>query len=91
MPRFPYLSTIFLLLSALIATVIVPNTVQILPQVKQIEADLSARFGGEVKIDGPVRLRFVPRPQLIVEKSVLATIGALKHALLQQYPVSSLI
>lgn len=68
MPRFPYLSTIFLLLSALIATVIVPNTVQILPQVKQIEADLSARFGGEVKIDGPVRLRFVPRPQLIVEK-----------------------
>ena len=68
MPRFPYLSTIFLLLSALIATVIVPNTVQILPQVKQIEADLSARFGGAVKIDGPVRLRFVPRPQLIVEK-----------------------
>ncbi|MEL0151058.1 MAG: hypothetical protein VW950_05415, partial [Rhodobiaceae bacterium] len=52
----------------MIATVIVPNTVQILPQVKQIEADLSARFGGEVKIDGPVRLRFVPRPQLIVEK-----------------------
>ena len=68
MPRFPYLSTIFLLLAALIATVIVPNTVQILPQVKQIEADLSARFGGAVKIDGPVRLRFVPRPQLIVEQ-----------------------
>ena len=68
MPRFPYLSTIFLLLSLVIAAVIVPNTVQILPQVKQIEVDLSARFGGKVKIDGAVRLRFVPRPQVIIDQ-----------------------
>jgi hypothetical protein len=68
MPRFPYLSTIFLLLALLVGAVIVPNTVQILPPSAQIEADLSARFGGAVRIDGPVRLRFVPRPQVIVDK-----------------------
>ena len=68
MPRFPYLSAIFLLLSLVIGAVVVPNTVQILPSVKQIEAELSMRFGGTVTIDGPVRLRFVPRLQVIVDK-----------------------
>ncbi|MGI9438699.1 MAG: AsmA-like C-terminal region-containing protein [Parvibaculales bacterium] len=67
MPRFPYLSTIFLLLSALAALVIVPNTVPIVPPLAEVEADLSNRFGGAAVIDGNVRLRFIPRPQLIIE------------------------
>ncbi|MBL71537.1 MAG: hypothetical protein CML95_08390 [Rhodobiaceae bacterium] len=68
MPRFPYLSAIFLLLSLVIGAVMVPNTVQILPPVSQIEAELSSRFGGTVKIEGAVRLRFVPRLQVIIDK-----------------------
>lgn len=66
MPRFPYLSMIFLLLGVLVASVIVPNNVPLLPPVEEIEADLSARFAAAVEIEGPVRLRFVPRPQLII-------------------------
>ncbi|NCF79480.1 MAG: hypothetical protein GWP34_06220, partial [Alphaproteobacteria bacterium] len=68
MPRFPYLSVIFLLLSALMAAVITPNAARILPPIEAFEADLSARFSGNVKIDGAVRLRFVPRPQIIIEQ-----------------------
>ncbi len=68
MPRFPYLSAIFLLLSLVIGAVMVPNTVQILPPVSQIEAELSSRFGGTVKIEGAVRLRFVPRLQVIIDQ-----------------------
>ena len=68
MPRFPYLSVIFLLLSALMVAVITPNTVRILPSIEAIEADLSARFSGDVKIDGAVRLRFLPRPQIVIEQ-----------------------
>jgi hypothetical protein len=69
MPRFPYLSVLFLLLSAVIAAVMVPNIMRVLPPVAQIEADLSARFSAAMKIDGEVRLRFVPRPQIIIEKA----------------------
>lgn len=68
MPRFPYLSSIFLLLSLVMAAVIVPNKARILPPVQQVESDLSTRFDGAVKIDGDVRLRFLPRPQLIIDK-----------------------
>ena len=68
MPRFPYLSVIFLLLSAVMAAVITPNAVRVLPSIEAIEADLSARFSGDVKIDGAVRLRFLPRPQIVIEQ-----------------------
>jgi hypothetical protein len=66
MPRFPYLSVIFLMLSAVMAAVIAPNAMRILPPIETIEADLSARFSADVRIDGAVRLRFVPRPQIII-------------------------
>lgn len=68
MPRFPYLSVIFLLLSAVMAAVITPNAVRVLPSIEAIEADLSARLSVDVKIDGAVRLRFVPRPQIIIKQ-----------------------
>lgn len=68
MPRFPYIATIFLLLIAIGAAVIAPNvTPQLLPAKADIEAELSARMSAEVAFDGPMRLRFLPAPQLIIE------------------------
>ncbi len=68
MPRFPIIPSIFLLIMALSAAVIVPNTVpQLIPQKADIEAELSTRLFADVSINGGTRLRFVPRPQLIVE------------------------
>jgi hypothetical protein len=75
MPRFPYLSVIFLLLSALMVAVITPNAARILPPIEAFEANLSARFSSNVKIDGAVRLRFVPRPQIIIEQVSLSDRG----------------
>jgi hypothetical protein len=52
--------------------VITPNAARILPPIEAFEANLSARFSSNVKIDGAVRLRFVPRPQIIIEQVSLS-------------------
>lgn len=63
--RFPVIPTIFLLLLLITGAVIVPNSLQILPD-KQILVDrLNAQSGLQLTVKGEVRLRFLPRLQVI--------------------------
>lgn len=66
--RFPVIPSIFLLLLAISAAVIVPNAVIKLPDRHIVAAQLSAQSGIELSIAGDMRLRFLPRPQVILEK-----------------------
>ncbi len=65
--RFPVIPTLFLLLLAISAAVIVPNAVVLLPERAELVRQLNARSGLDVRIAGEMRLRFLPRPQLLLE------------------------
>ena len=69
--RFPIIPTIFLLLLAVSAAVIVPNSVRFLPGKADLVRQLSTQSGLRVQISGDMRLRFLPRPQLILEDVVI--------------------
>lgn len=65
--RFPVIPTLFLLLLAMSAAVIVPNAVVLLPERAALVRQLSAGSGLDVHVAGEMRLRFLPRPQLLLE------------------------
>lgn len=64
--RFPVIPSIFLLLLLVSAAVIVPNAVLLVPDKAELSRQLSAQARLHVDLDGDVRLRFLPRPQLII-------------------------
>ncbi len=87
MPRFPIISSIFLLISALSAAVIVPNTVpHLMPRQADIEAELSSRLFADITIGGNTRLRFAPRPQLIIENVQIVQLRPDDNMLAMQVP-----
>lgn len=65
--RFPVIPSIFLLLVAMSAAVIVPNAVIKLPPRHIVAAQLSGQSGVDLSIGGDMRLRFLPRPQVILQ------------------------
>lgn len=75
--RFPVIPSIFLLLLFISSAVILPNAVTLLPEKSTVAARLSAQSGLEVEFDGDMRLRFLPRPQLVLHH-VRVTVDALQ-------------
>lgn len=63
--RFPVIPSIFLLLLLVSAAVIVPNAVLLVPDKAELSRQLSAQARLHVDLDGDVRLRFLPRPQMV--------------------------
>lgn len=64
--RFPIIPSVFLLLVLMSAGVIVPNAVVLLPERDELSRQLSAQSSLRISISGDVRLRFLPRPQLVI-------------------------
>lgn len=82
MPRFPVIASIFLLICSISAAVLVPNLLkQVQPVATDVEIAISQQLSAEVAISGKIRLRFLPRPQLIVER-VSVTQGNIENDLL---------
>ena len=63
--RFPVIPLIFVLLLAITGAVIVPSFLQILPEKHVLVDRLNAQSGLQFSVNGAVRLRVLPRPQII--------------------------
>ena len=64
--RFPVIPTLFLLLLAMAGAVILPNVLQILPTKHVLVERLNTQSGLQLAVQGDIRLRFLPRPQIIL-------------------------
>lgn len=71
--RFPVIPTIFLSLLFITGAVIGPNIVHILPEKQALVARLNAQSGLQLAVAGDVRLRFLPRPQVILNKVTISS------------------
>ena len=70
--RFPVIPTIFLLLMlAITGIVIVPSFLQILPEKHVLVKRLNAQSGLQLSVNGDIRLRVLPRPQIIFNDIML--------------------
>ena len=65
--RFPVIPTIFLLLMLQSALVLVPNFVALVPERTLLTTLLAQKSAMQVTLHGDIRLRFLPRPQVLLE------------------------
>ena len=65
--RFPVVPTIFLILMLQTGLVIVPNFVVPIPERHLLTRLLSEKSAMQVTLNGDIRLRFLPRPQIVLQ------------------------
>ena len=65
--RFPAIPTILLLLIAMAALVVLPNFVVPMPERHVLSNVLSKQWGMQISLNGDMQLRFLPRPQIILQ------------------------
>lgn len=69
--RYPVIPTLFLILLAMTGAVIAPNVLQISPTKYVLVDRLNAQSGLQLTVRGDIRLRFLPRPQIILNDVVV--------------------
>ncbi len=85
--RFPAIPIIFLLLILLSVGVVVPNLAPLLPDRIDLAKLLSNRVDMRVRLDGDIRVRFLPRPQIIFNDVQIMSEAAQTDGLVAAIPV----
>lgn len=84
--RLPVIPTVFLVILVHAALVMIPNFVVPMPERSALTLLLSDKFNMRVELRGDIRLRFLPRPQIILQDVEMVGDTANRDAISVQVP-----